>query len=259
MVRTDRVSGSVDGSPTSLQEPPGLDDEAGTPESRYRRTQLHRTQPGPLGEGVRAGGRPSHGLQDGIVDRTRSGIGGIDGERHRLGRRRPRGQAEEAQGADHVVDAAGRRCTIGQQAIGALRSRAPNRPRNGKDRPVPLQGGGDRVHGSATGMGLDDDQDMGERRDYPVPGRKAPTCGAGARWHLGDELPGGDHPVPQRPVGGRIDHVETRTHHAQRWSTTRDGQCPTVGSSVDAQRQAGDDDHAGGRQVPTQLDRTSDP
>ena len=51
MVRTDRVSGSVDGSPTSLQEPPGLNDEAGTPESRDRRTQLHRTQPGPLGEG----------------------------------------------------------------------------------------------------------------------------------------------------------------------------------------------------------------
>ena len=111
------------------------------------------------------------------------------------------------------------------------------------------------MHRSATGMGLDHNQDMGERRDYSVPGRKAPARGTGSRWHLGDELPCRGHPVPQRPVGGRIDHVEARTHHAQRRSTTRDSQRSAVGSSVDAQRQTGDDDHAGSRQVPAQLDR----
>ena len=109
--------------------------------------------------------------------------------------------------------------------------------------------GGDQ--GTASGPRLDHHDDVGQRGDDPVAGRKRPAANGRARRELRDDEALAQQPGMEGPLGPRIRDVGAAAEH-------RDGpaarlQRARVSGRVDAERQAADHGHAGRREAPTQV------
>ena len=86
---------------------------------------------------------------------------------------------------------------------------------------------------------LDDDQQLRERGQDPVPSREAVRGRRRARGHLGAEETTVGHRLPQAAVAPGVDDVEAAAHDRDRRRAVGRGQRSPVGGTVDALGQPG--------------------
>ncbi len=87
---------------------------------------------------------------------------------------------------------------------------------HGHDGHAAAFGGVDRDERATRGAGLDDDDQLGQRRQDPVAQWEPEAFGRRARWNLGQEQAALGDVGPQPAVLGGVDHVEPARHDADR-------------------------------------------
>ena len=132
-----------------------------------------------------------------------------------------------------------RKGAVADQQIGAHRASPAHVSRRGKHIPALFQGDAGGNQGAAALSGLDHHYRMGDTRDDPVAGRKAPPQGAGTRRRLApDRSALLEQLLPELLVAARIPDVHPGTEH--RRAGDRPVQRTLVGGAVDAAGQPAD-------------------
>ena len=160
----------------------------------------------------------------------------------------------ETEGNEDVTRVDRRVAPVGEQLVGPDGGRAVHGTGHGQHRAAALSGRLHRVHRSAAGVGLHDDERLAQSGDEPVAGGKAPAVRARSQGRLRQEHPSLRHGLPELGVTWRIDHVQARGDDADGRAGAGSAR-PVVGGPVDAVGETGDDRHPGGGEVVAELGR----
>ena len=131
--------------------------------------------------------------------------------------------------------------TVGDELVAPLCGRVPTGSGTGEDRSAVSQRMLGRDAGPAPGGRLDDDRDVGDRRDDPVADGEADRLGPDTEARFAHDEPRGAHLRVERSVPAGILDVEPRRDDTDRRAAAEQG--TFVGGGVDPDREAAHDGH----------------